>query len=186
MILKLIAVFFFLFNIVSAQSDTSKTYFLKEFRISGVRDTIDNNVLKKKKFTYKDLNRVKIMNDTFEFGSAVNKNIYRLSPNEIKKISIRDGNYLFPAAGYSALAGLGLGLILGGITVKAGHPSFTGGTIGLSFGIALALTFGIIGGLFGAATPHFIDMDLTKNGINDNELELRKIIIKNSKKLNLN
>jgi len=184
MILKLIAVFFFLFNIVSAQSDTSKTYFLKEFRISGVSDTIDNNVLKKKTFTYRDLNRVKIMNDTFEFGSAVNKNIYRLSPNEIKKISIRDGNYLLPAAGYSALAGLGLGLLLGGITLKkgSGHPSFTGGYIGVYAGIAFALTFGIIGGIFGAATPQFMDIDLTKNGIDDNEAELRKIINKHSGK----
>ena len=98
MTLIIISIFFLLSGIVSAQIDTSKTYFNKEFRISGVRDTLVNNVLKKKTLVLKDLNRVKIIGDTFEFAGANNKNIYTLHPNKIKTMSIRDGNYFLPAA----------------------------------------------------------------------------------------
>lgn len=179
----MVLIIFLVTNNLFAQADSSKLYFIRDFRISGIKDTLDNDILKRKKFIYKDLNRINIMNDTFEFASADKKNVYRLSSDKIKKISIRDGSYLWPAAGYSALAGFGLGFLLGVVPKGkgSGHPSFYldgSSRLGLGFGIVLGLTFGIIGGLFGAATPYYIDIDLTKNGMNDNDAELRKIINK--------
>ncbi|MEO8664712.1 MAG: hypothetical protein ABI462_04380 [Ignavibacteria bacterium] len=186
MTLKIIVIFLFLTGILRAQTDTSKTYFIKEFRISGVTDTLVNNNLKKKRFTYKDLNRAKFTNDIFEFKTTDNKNIYRVSPGDIRKISIRDGSYVLPAAGYSALAGFGLGFLIGSVAngKGSGHPSYnisSSTELKLGLGAGFALLFGIIGGLFGAGTPHYIDHELIKDKTS-NDAEIKKIITKYSAK----
>ncbi|MEO8664713.1 MAG: hypothetical protein ABI462_04385, partial [Ignavibacteria bacterium] len=149
--IKIIAILFLLNNISVAQSDTSKIYLIDEFRIIGFKETQEGNVIKKEKFNYRDLNSASITQNTFDFRTADGKEVYKLYPYQIKKISIRDGNYMWSGAGYSALAGFGLGFLLGSI----GNKGFkSGGTIALGLGAGLGLLFGIFGGLFGAGTPH--------------------------------
>ncbi len=179
---KIIFILIFSSGFISAQPDTIKTFHINDFRIEAVKGFNEYGILKKKTHIYKNLNMVRIYNDTFAFSSEDSKVVPKFTAKEIKKISIKDGNYLLSGAGYSALGGFALGFILGSVSKGKGegHPSysFEGPEFGLALGLLLGLSTGIIGGIFGAITPYYEDFDLSKNGFDNNSDELMDILDK--------
>ncbi|MDQ3019310.1 MAG: hypothetical protein M3R36_01885 [Bacteroidota bacterium] len=181
--IKFILILLLSYGFSLGQSDTLKIYHINDFRIEAVTEIKENGIIKKKTILYKNLNTVSIVNDTFVFSTNGNLNIQKFAGKEIKTISIKEGNYFMPAAGYSALGGFAVGFLVGSLAKDEkgeGHPSYSFSESGLPvvLGLMLGVTSGIVGGILVANTPYYKDFNLGKNGFDNNSEELKKIITK--------
>lgn len=173
LLVAIIVLFGFLIpDFIYPQSDTSKIFYFDDVRITAVQSNETNSmdtagVRDSKIIYYKDLNTLKIINEKFVFSSGNGSNIHEFLADEIKKISFKNGNYLWSGALYGTLSGVALGFLIGSIAGNSkgsGHPDirFDQSEIRLALSALFGITFGILGGVFGALTPKYEDYSINK------------------------
>lgn len=167
--MKLIIYFsiLFIFNLNLFSQNDSVSFIIPEYEIS-YKDTGKENSYS---FRHEE-NKLVIFNNklyadpsTYNFSSELGK---------LKKISVKDGNYLLRGAAI----GFGIGFVLAAIPTwidnnknghkSEGHPNFNIEISPVLAGFLLGIPGAIIGGLFGGFTPSYDELDLTKIS-NDNK-----------------
>ncbi len=156
-------------SLYSQTADSTFQFFLPELKISQLE--------KNKEVTYEFENErnIFLMSDSFLVADPVKYN-YVVRIADIKKVSVRDGTYVWKTAGIVAavggviglLAGTGMYIFLDSIETKALFviPAFTFGG---------ALVGGLIGGLFGLAVPYFESYPQTEKDAGKKKEVLKKI-----------
>jgi hypothetical protein len=104
---------------------------------------------------------------------------YKVNINDIRQVSLRDGNNGLTLAGYGAALGFVLGFFAGGYFTIDGPVKFNIKNA-IPAGFIIALPFGLIGGLVGMLSPDYDDYDLSKV-TKDYRLEMLKKILKKNK-----
>lgn len=147
---KICIILFLLFTCYNlrSQTDSSENFTLPETKIYQKV----NNKEKIYKFD-EDANRF-ILRDTLLIADT-NVYKYKVSLNDISKISFRNGTHFWGAAAGVGAFGFILGFFTGAyFNFGDGTPKFNF-TNGLAGGVLFAIPAALIGGLFGLLSPHY-------------------------------
>ena len=178
----------------NSQSDTNKIYFTNDISIDyneGLKEAVSYSTGKK---TFVDFNqtihnisKLRILNDSIISVTNQSRSDVQLNIDKINSVSIKSGGNTALGIALGALAGLGIGLIVGAATDKHDHKSGGWGidfyvsptAVGALTGISLGA---LIGGIIGGNIPGYKNYDLNYNNL-DKKKELKRVLDIN-KKLN--
>lgn len=156
------------------QSDTAFTFGLPELKIyqkekgKNVTYMFDNSL---NKFT---------VTPTFLLPDT-NRYNYRVSLNDLRKVTIHNGSNFWNVAGVTGAVGFGLGFLLWGFFDFSSKPTFhvDQGVLG---GLVTAIPFALVGGVFGALSHNYDEYDLAKLNEKQKYEALKKIFKLNAQK----
>lgn len=154
------------------QSDTSFSFGLPEMKIYQIE--------KGKLITYVFENSLNKFTVTPSFLLPdTNRYNYRVSLNDLRKVSIHNGSNFWNIAGITGTVGFCLGFLAGGFFDFDNKPNFHINQAVLG-GLVTAIPFALVGGVFGALSHNYDEYDLSKLNDKQKYVALQRIFKNNA------